>query len=173
MFFENSYYNHSDHRTAGMVALDAAFPGTGNPHFFSEHLGEGLDVQEAHDVWLGWTNEPNHVEDITGHLATKVAALAAHASQLAEGVLVLRGLLEKEAAEAGAKVGVEHAEGFRVLDLPRPWSRREDHLAEVVEGVGESLGEHRVRAPRKSSQPAGPSMSRTNRPVAQTVSPSR
>jgi LmbE family N-acetylglucosaminyl deacetylase len=117
VFFENSYYNHSDHRTAGMVALDAAFPGSGNPHFFPEHLGEGLDVQEVHDVWLGWTNEPNHVEDITGHLATKVAALAAHASQLAEGIRFFEDSLEKEAVEAGAKVGVEHAEGFRVLDL--------------------------------------------------------
>ncbi|MEX0651791.1 MAG: PIG-L family deacetylase, partial [Actinomycetota bacterium] len=26
VFFQNSYYNHSDHRTAGFVALDSAFP---------------------------------------------------------------------------------------------------------------------------------------------------
>src|SRR5262245_30840082 len=51
-------YNHADHRTAGAIALDAAFPGSGNPHFFPEHLGEGLPVREIHDVWLGWTNEP-------------------------------------------------------------------------------------------------------------------
>lgn len=117
VFFENRYYNHSDHRTAGLVALDAAFPGSGNPHFFPEHLGEGLDVQEVHDVWLGWTNEPNHVEDVSGHLATKVTALAAHASQLAEGIRFFEDSLEKEAVEAGAKIDVEHAEEFRVLDL--------------------------------------------------------
>ena len=59
VFFENRYYNHADHRTAGWVALDSVFPGSGNPHFFGEHLGEGLEIQEVHDVWLGWTNEPN------------------------------------------------------------------------------------------------------------------
>jgi LmbE family N-acetylglucosaminyl deacetylase len=117
VFFENRYYNHSDHRTAGMIALDAAFPGSGNPHFFPEHLGEGLHVQEVHDVWLGWTNEPNHVEDITGHLSTKISALAAHASQLAEGIRFFEESLEKEAAEAGARIGAVHAEEFRVLDL--------------------------------------------------------
>ena len=34
VFFENRYYNHSDHRMAGWVALDSVFPGSGNPHFF-------------------------------------------------------------------------------------------------------------------------------------------
>jgi LmbE family N-acetylglucosaminyl deacetylase len=117
VFFENRYYNHSDHRTAGFVALDSAFPGSGNPHFHSEHLGEGLEVQEVTDLWLGWTNEPNHVEDVTGHFATKVAALAEHASQLAEGIRFFEEFLEKDAVESGAKIGVTHAEEFRVLDL--------------------------------------------------------
>jgi LmbE family N-acetylglucosaminyl deacetylase len=69
------------------------------------------------DLWLGWTNEPNHVEDITGHFATKVAALAEHASQLAEGIRFFEEFLEKDAVESGAKIGVQHAEEFRVLDL--------------------------------------------------------
>ncbi len=64
VFFENRYYNHSDHRMAGWVALDSVFPGSGNPHFFSEHLGEGLGVQEVFDVWLGWTHEPNRTAPI-------------------------------------------------------------------------------------------------------------
>jgi LmbE family N-acetylglucosaminyl deacetylase len=117
VFFESRYYNHSDHRTAGWIALDSAFPGSGNPHFFSEHLGEGLGVQDVHDVWLGWTNEPNHVEDVTGHFAAKIAALAEHASQLTEGIRFFEEFLEKDAKEAGAKIGAEHAEEFRVLDL--------------------------------------------------------
>jgi LmbE family N-acetylglucosaminyl deacetylase len=117
VFFEGRYYNHSDHRTAGMVALDAVFPASGNPHFFSEHLGEGLEVQEVHDVWLGWTNEPGHIEDVTGHFRTKVDALAAHTSQLDEGIRFFEEFLGKDAAEAGAEIGVEHAERFRVLDL--------------------------------------------------------
>ncbi len=117
VFFENRYYNHSDHRTAGWIALDSAFPGSGNPHFFSEHLGEGLEVQDVYDVWLGWTSEPNHTQDISGHLQTKVDALAAHASQLSEGIRFFEEFLTKDAAESGQKIGVEHAEEFRVLDL--------------------------------------------------------
>ncbi len=117
VFFESRYYNHSDHRTAGWIALDSVFPGSGNPHFFSEHLGEGLETQDVYDVWLGWTDEPNHVEDVTGHLATKIAALAEHASQLTEGIRYFEESLENEAKEAGAKIGVDHGEEFRVLDL--------------------------------------------------------
>jgi len=116
-FFENRYYNHTDHRRAGEIALDAAFPGAGNPHFFAEHLAEGLGLRDVHDIWLGWTNEPNHAEDVTGTFATKIAALAKHESQLSEGIRFFEEFLEKEAVEAGKKIGVEHAEEFRVLDL--------------------------------------------------------
>jgi hypothetical protein len=55
--------------------------------------------------------------DITGMLATKIEAMAAHASQLAEGIRFFEEFLTTDAAEAGAKIGVEHAEEFRVLDL--------------------------------------------------------
>jgi LmbE family N-acetylglucosaminyl deacetylase len=117
VFFENRYYNHSDHRTAGMVALDSAFPGAGNPHFFSEQLGEGLEVQDVADVWLGWTNEPNHTHDISGTFRTKIDALAEHASQLAEGIAFFEEFLAEDAVRAGKEIGVAHAEQFRVLDL--------------------------------------------------------
>ena len=117
IFFENRYYNHSDHRMAGWVALDSAYPGSGNPHFFSEHLGEGLGVQEVTEVWLGWSNEPNRTIDITDHMQTKIDALAAHASQLAEGIRFFEEFLTKDATEEGAKIGVAYAEPFRVVDL--------------------------------------------------------
>jgi LmbE family N-acetylglucosaminyl deacetylase len=117
VFFENRYYNHSDHRTAGWIALDSCFPGSGNPHFFGEQLGEGLETQDVHDVWLGWSNEPNRTEDVSGFFDTKVAALAKHESQLTDGIRFFDEFLRKEAVESGAKIGVEHAEEFRVLDL--------------------------------------------------------
>jgi LmbE family N-acetylglucosaminyl deacetylase len=116
-FFEDRYYNHSDHRRAGEIALDAVFPGAGNPHYFAEHIAEGLDVREVHDVWLGWTNEPNHHEDVSGHFGAMMQALAAHASQVEDGIRFFEEMLEREAREAGAKIGVEHAESYRLLDL--------------------------------------------------------
>ena len=93
------------------------FPGAGNPHYFSEHLEEGLDVSEVHDIWLGWTNESNHIEDVSGFFETKIAALAKHESQLTEGIAFFEEFLAKEAVELGEKVGASHAEDFRVLDL--------------------------------------------------------
>jgi LmbE family N-acetylglucosaminyl deacetylase len=116
-FFEGRYYNHSDHRTAGWVALDSVFPGSGNPHFFAEHLGEGLEIQDVFDVWLGWTNEPNHVQDITATFDVKVEALSKHASQIDEGIRFWEESLGEEAAREGAKIAVKYAEAFRVLDL--------------------------------------------------------
>ncbi len=118
-FFENRYYNHSDHRTAGAVTLDAAFPGAGNPHYFTDHLDEGLDPHDVPQIWLAWTLEPSHREDVTGHLETKVAALAEHASQLADGIAFFEEELAREAEEDGRVIGVRHAEAFRVLDLSR------------------------------------------------------
>ena len=116
-FFRDRYYNHSDHRRAGEIALDAVFPGAGNPHYFAEHIAEGLDVREVHDVWLGWTNEPNHHEDVSGHFGTMMEALATHASQIEEGIRFFEEMLEREAREAGARIGVDLAESFRVLDM--------------------------------------------------------
>jgi LmbE family N-acetylglucosaminyl deacetylase len=118
VFFENRYYNHSDHRTAGWIALDSCFPGSGNPHFFSEHLGEGLRTQDVYDVWLGWTNDPNRVEPIdAASFRKKIDALAAHASQITEGIAYWDESLGKEARKLGQQVGAEFAEEFRVLDL--------------------------------------------------------
>jgi LmbE family N-acetylglucosaminyl deacetylase len=112
------FYNHSDHRTAGAIALDSVYPGAGNPHYFVEHLAEGLAPWSVFDVRLGWTLEPNHHEDVTGFIRTKLDALFAHRSQLeAEGIRFFEDWLAKEASEAGATIGVEHAESFRVLDL--------------------------------------------------------
>ena len=117
VFFENRYYNHSDHRTAGWIALDSCFPGSGNPHFFSEQLGEGLRTQDVFDVWLGWSNEPNRTEDVSGFFDAKIQALARHASQLTEGIRFWDEAMRKEAESSGEKIDVELAEEFRVLDL--------------------------------------------------------
>jgi hypothetical protein len=62
------------------------------------------------------------VEDVSGYLAAKVAALVKHHSQLSEGIRFFADFLGKDAVEAGGN-GVEHAEEFRVLDLSSATSR--------------------------------------------------
>ena len=117
-FFGNRYFNHSDHRTAGAATLDAVFPGAGNPHFFADQLDRGLRPWKVPQVWLSWTLEPNHFQDITGFMETKLAALGAHRSQVEGNMLgFFDQWLPAEAEEAGKRIGVQHAEGFRVLDL--------------------------------------------------------
>lgn len=117
-FFGTGYYNHRDHRATGEAVLDAVSPAAGNPHFFPEQLADGLGVWKVRDVWLAPTLEPNHVEDVTGFVETKLAALACHASQLASDQLgFFREWIGREAAEAGARIGAEHGESFRVLNL--------------------------------------------------------
>ena len=115
VFFRNSYYNHSDHRTAGWIALDSAFPGSGNPHFFPEHLGDGLGVQDVTDVWLGWTNEPNHTEDVTGVDPEDRRPREARLP-VVRGHRVLRDVPRRGSRGTG-KIGVARAEEFRRLDL--------------------------------------------------------
>lgn len=117
-FFGNQYFNHSDHRTAGAVMLDAVFPGAGNPLYFADQIAEGLEAWNVPEIWLGWTLEPNHHQDVSGHIEAKVAALALHASQVQGNMLgFFEEWLPSEAREAGAKIGVDHAESFRVLNL--------------------------------------------------------
>jgi LmbE family N-acetylglucosaminyl deacetylase len=117
-FFENRYYNHADHRAAGVATLDAVYPGAGNPHFFSEQLGDGLEPWSVPEVWLGWTLEPNHYEDIGGFMEPKLEALRRHRSQV-EGDLLgyFEEWLPKEAEEDGRRIGAKYAEAFRVLTL--------------------------------------------------------
>src|SRR5439155_16499723 len=112
------YYNHADHRAAGIATLDAIAPGAGNPHFFPEQLGEGLGVWDVPEVWMAPTVEPNHREDVTGFIETKIAALEEHASQLAEDQLeFFRTWIPTQAEDDGRQLGVRHAEAFRVLRL--------------------------------------------------------
>jgi LmbE family N-acetylglucosaminyl deacetylase len=117
-FFGNTYFNHADHRTAGAVTLDAVFPGAGNPHFFAELLAEGLEPWSVPAIWLAWTTEPNHHNDITGYMDSKIEALALHESQVQGGMLgFFEEWLPVEAEESGRKIGVQHAESFRRLQL--------------------------------------------------------
>jgi LmbE family N-acetylglucosaminyl deacetylase len=117
-FMGNRYINHSDHRAAGAAACDAVFPGAGNPQFYPEQIEEGLQAWDVPEVWLTWSTDPNHREDITGFMRTKLDALKAHSSQVEGDMLgFFEEWLPLDASEAGRTIGVEHAESFRRLEL--------------------------------------------------------
>jgi LmbE family N-acetylglucosaminyl deacetylase len=117
-FLGNNYVNHADHRAAGAIACDSVFPGAGNPQFFPDQIEDGLEAWDVPELWLCWSTEPNHREDITGYLPRKLEALAAHASQVQGDMLgFFEEWLPLEAAEAGKAIGVDHAEAFRRIEL--------------------------------------------------------
>ncbi len=113
---------HPDHRNAGFLACDAVVAAR-DPHFFAEH---GIPHHRPDAMLLFETEEPDHVEDVTGHEAAKVAALLEHVSQFETTMKIDppddpagRAAFDKrvrdELAVTGRLVGVPFAEGFRRL----------------------------------------------------------
>jgi LmbE family N-acetylglucosaminyl deacetylase len=77
--------NHPDHRAAGQVVLDAAFPAAGNPLYFPDLLrDEGLEPHTPTEIWISLTLEPNLTLDVTDLWKTKLQALFEHRSQIGD-----------------------------------------------------------------------------------------
>ena len=113
---DSTYLNHPDHRAAGQAALDAAFPAAGNPSAFRDLLAEGLEAHKVKEVWLYFTGgqHVNHFVDITETLDQKVAALAAHASQL--GDWATSGGLRTEMTKWAEETVKRHQLAFRYAE---------------------------------------------------------
>jgi LmbE family N-acetylglucosaminyl deacetylase len=121
---DSTYLNHPDHRAAGQAALDAAFPAAGNPRAFRDLLfEEGLKAHKVKEVWLffTWGQYVNHFVDITETFELKLAALAAHESQLGDWARSggLRKELTRWAEESSTRhnLAFKYAEGFQRIVL--------------------------------------------------------
>ncbi len=114
LFHGSTGVNHTDHRTAGLAAVDAVYPAARNPMAFPWLARDGLDAHVVRRVYLFWSNKPDAWIDVTATLDRKLAALRAHSSQLRKP-----GQLEERirlwAAEEGVAAGVELAEAMRVI----------------------------------------------------------
>jgi LmbE family N-acetylglucosaminyl deacetylase len=105
--------NHTDHRNAGIAAIDAVYPAARNPMAFPWLVRGGLAPQRVRRIYLFWSNTPDVWVDVSATFERRVSALRAHASQIRDPA-GLEERLRGSAAELGAVIGAEAAEAFRV-----------------------------------------------------------
>lgn len=107
------YVNHWDHKQAGLLALTVVMPDAPSRPMFPELVAEGLEPFEVPNLWLAASDGDTFV-DITDTFETKLAALAAHASQGVEGAEPrVRERAERVAAQSGQ--GYTYAESFKAF----------------------------------------------------------
>jgi LmbE family N-acetylglucosaminyl deacetylase len=114
IFYRDGGINHTDHRAAGIAAVDAVYPASRNPMAFPALARSGLAAHAVRRLYLFWPNEPNVRVDIGPTLERKIAALAAHASQIKDPDRLEKRIREW-AAEEGAPIGAAAAEALRLV----------------------------------------------------------
>lgn len=113
-FVGDRYLNHPDHRATGDAALDAIFPSARDRLTFPELLMDGYEPHKVRDIYLGFTDAPNHHVDVTATLAAKQEALRCHPSQVGEDITQFA---EQMARMAAAGQPFAMAEAFRLIRL--------------------------------------------------------
>jgi LmbE family N-acetylglucosaminyl deacetylase len=116
VFHDSRFVNHTDHRAAGMAAVDAVYPAARNPMAFPELARGGLEKHVVPRIYLFATNEPNAWVDTTATFDTKLAALREHPSQIAETDEAFE-WIRTWAKRNGERVGVEMADAFRIIEV--------------------------------------------------------
>jgi len=115
------YRLHPDHRHAGLLACEGIVAAR-DPHFFRDHeIGH-----HRPDALLLWeADQPDHAEDVSDFVATKLHALAAHESQFESTM---------KAADDSQFAAFEQRIRNRLGDLGRPFDM---DAAEVFKLIGD------------------------------------
>jgi LmbE family N-acetylglucosaminyl deacetylase len=113
LFFGQEYFNHRDHRVAGLALLDAVSPAAALPLYFPE-TGPPHQVST---VLLSGTLEPDVWVDVSETIDCKAAAVECHRTQFAESGGWAAEAVRRRAEEEGRRAGAPFAEGFRRLTL--------------------------------------------------------
>ena len=114
VFHRGGGVNHTDHRAAGIAAIDAVYPAARNPMAFPWLARGGLALHKVRRVYLFWSDRSDTWVDISATLERKIEALRAHASQIHDP----DGLAERIrswAGEEGAPIGATAAEALRIV----------------------------------------------------------
>jgi LmbE family N-acetylglucosaminyl deacetylase len=112
------YALHPDHRACGFAAIDSVYPTARDPHYFPEHLAEGLEPHKTAEIWFFNAEHPDLIVDITDTFDTKIASLKEHASQVGDGIEMAKRVRERN-AEIAAGQTFELAEAYKVVPMRR------------------------------------------------------
>lgn len=117
------YRLHPDHRHAGLLAVEGIVAAR-DPHFFPEHLEQHDVGHHRPEALLLWeADEPDHVEDVSSSVDTKIDALEAHVSQFESTMKAVddseldafRDRIRDRLAELGQPFGIPAAEVFKLI----------------------------------------------------------
>ncbi len=114
LFHSDGGVNHTDHRVAGIAAVDAVYPAARNAMSFPWLARDGLLPHTVRRLYLFWTNAPSAWVDTTATLDRRIGALRAHSSQIRHPEQ-LEGRMRAWARAEGAAIGAEAADAFRVI----------------------------------------------------------
>ena len=106
--------NHTDHRAAGMAAIDAVYPAARNPMAFPSLARGGLAAHRVRRLYLFWSDHADTWVDVSDTIERKVDALRAHASQIHDPD-DLAERIRTRAAEVGRDIGVDAADALRLI----------------------------------------------------------
>lgn len=113
------YQMHPDHRAAGYAALDAVYAAR-EWYIFAEQIYGEEDPWRVSQIYLFWTENADHHEDVSSTIDRRIKALACHASQVGEDEEKLQKLdkrIRERTQKAGEEVGLDYAEPLKVIKL--------------------------------------------------------
>jgi LmbE family N-acetylglucosaminyl deacetylase len=97
----DSFVNHSDHRCAGLVAVDAVYPSARDRLNFPEQIEEGLEPHNVKEIYIWGSEKANFTVDISDVVELKIQALLEHKTQFGEGGEFLKFVRERWRGEDG------------------------------------------------------------------------
>ena len=107
---------HTDHRAAGMAAVDAVYPAARNAMAFRHLARAGLAPHKVDRLFLFWTDHPDVWVDVSEFVDRKLAALARHVSQLRAPDDVFE-RVRMRLRDEGERAGVAAADAFRLVQF--------------------------------------------------------
>jgi len=114
LFYRDGGVNHTDHRAAGMAAVDAVYPAARNPMAFPALARSGFAAHRVRRLYLFWSERSNTRVDVSATLERRIEALRVHTSQIHD-IDAVAERIRNRAAEEGATIDVSAAEAFRLV----------------------------------------------------------